>query len=76
MVTATTDEAERQRVMAANPLGRWALPEEQASVIAFLLSDAASFINGAAIDFQRWGADGLTVFIQATTHSRGNDARR
>ena len=50
MVTATTDEAERQRVMTANPLGRWALPEEQAGVIAFLLSDAASFINGAAID--------------------------
>lgn len=37
-------------VGAAVPLGRWASPREQASVVLFLASDAASFITGATID--------------------------
>jgi NAD(P)-dependent dehydrogenase (short-subunit alcohol dehydrogenase family) len=32
------------------PVGRYGRPEEIASLIAYLVSDAASFINGAAID--------------------------
>ena len=39
----------RERMEAANPLRRIAAPEELASVVAFLASDEASFLNGAVI---------------------------
>ena len=42
---------ERQEAMAAaNPLRRLAEPEEVARVIAFLASEAASYMNGAVVD--------------------------
>jgi NAD(P)-dependent dehydrogenase (short-subunit alcohol dehydrogenase family) len=46
------------KVAAGRPLGRLAEPAEIAAVIAFLVSDRASYVNGAA-----WSADGGTVAI-------------
>jgi NAD(P)-dependent dehydrogenase (short-subunit alcohol dehydrogenase family) len=47
-----------KKVGAGRPLGRLAQPEEIASVIAFLCSQRASYVTGAA-----WSADGGTVPI-------------
>jgi 3-oxoacyl-[acyl-carrier protein] reductase len=46
------------KVGAGRPLGRLAEPEEIAAVIAFLASEQASYVTGAA-----WSADGGTVSI-------------
>lgn len=43
-------EEDRQKILATIPLGRVAQPEEIATVIAFLASDDASYVNGACLD--------------------------
>jgi 3-oxoacyl-[acyl-carrier protein] reductase len=43
-------EDERQRVLAGIPLRRLAQPDEVATVIAFLASDDAAYVNGVCID--------------------------
>jgi len=50
MLKASLKPGDEEKLRQIIPLGRVALPEEQANVILFLASDAAQYITGAIID--------------------------
>jgi NAD(P)-dependent dehydrogenase (short-subunit alcohol dehydrogenase family) len=51
------NEAILDRVLAANPMARIGLPDEVAGVVAFLVSDAASYVNGEVIAIDGGGGE-------------------
>ncbi len=49
MMDNTSDQAIYEQYMSVIPMRRYAMPEEQASVVLFLASDDSSYVNGVTI---------------------------
>jgi NAD(P)-dependent dehydrogenase (short-subunit alcohol dehydrogenase family) len=64
-----TSEAARQRILSRTPMKRLGLPEEVADVVAYLASDAASYITGEIVV-----ADGGRMALNYTVATQGTSA--
>jgi NAD(P)-dependent dehydrogenase (short-subunit alcohol dehydrogenase family) len=51
------NDAIRDRILSVNPMGRIGTPEEVASAVVFLASDAASYINGEVLVIDGGGGE-------------------
>lgn len=49
LLQLTETESAREAALTNIPMGRFGLPEEMGSIVAFLVSDDASFITGETI---------------------------
>jgi NAD(P)-dependent dehydrogenase (short-subunit alcohol dehydrogenase family) len=52
-----SNQAVLDRVLTSNPMGRIGVPDEVAGVVAFLASDAASYVNGEVIVIDGGGGE-------------------
>jgi NAD(P)-dependent dehydrogenase (short-subunit alcohol dehydrogenase family) len=51
------NEAIMERVRTTNPMGRIGTPDEVAGAVAFLVSDAASYVNGEVLVIDGGGGE-------------------
>ena len=67
-MTASLDEAQRARLLAQIPAGRFGAPEDVAACVAFLASEDASYVTGATLPVNQ--AARKVVFSQVTASPR------